>query len=86
MLSDIDCREILQQTIENARKELPFTLQVKDLLKILPFSDTRIYEMLNQGKIPGKKIDGKWVIPTTSFLAWLHGVEKDKHLDEEIFI
>ena len=66
-------KEVLLETIDNTRKELPFSLTVKDLKKLLPFSDTRIYQMLECGDIPGRKINGKWVIPRDSFLAWFYG-------------
>ena len=52
--------------------ELPYTLGVKDLVELLPHSDTKIYLMLEKGEIPGKKVGGKWVVQRTAFLTWLN--------------
>ena len=58
-MEDVDVKEVLLQVVENERKELPFSLTVKDLQELLPLSDTRIYNLLISGEIPGKKIGGE---------------------------
>jgi len=62
----------LEYLIDKSRKELPFTLSPKDLIKLLPHGQTKIYEMLNRNIIPCKKIEGKWVIPRDKFLEWYY--------------
>ena len=74
-------KEVLLETIDNTRKELPFSLSVKDLIRLTPFAETRIYQMLECGDIPGRKINGKWMIPRDSFLAWFYGNEE---IQEEV--
>lgn len=62
----------LKYLIDKSRKELHFTLSPKDLIKLLPHGQTKIYEMLNRNIIPCKKIEGKWVIPRDKFLEWYY--------------
>ena len=83
-MEDIKVEEVLLQVIENERKELPFSMTVKQIEKLLPFSDTKIYEWLKAGKIPGRKIDGKWIVPTSKFLAWFHGDFEKSKLESKI--
>lgn len=60
------------QLVKKTRAELPFTLSPKDLIKLLPHGQTKIYEMLNRNILPCKKIEGKWVIPRDKFLEWYY--------------
>lgn len=84
-MEDLMVKEVLFEVIENERKDLPFSLTVSDLQEMLPLSDTRIYELLITGEIPGKKIGGKWVITTSKFLAWVHSNEKkESKIEQEV--
>lgn len=56
-----------------SRRELPFTLSINNLIELLPYGKTKIYELLNNGTIPAKKVDGRWIIPRDKFLAWFYG-------------
>jgi excisionase family DNA binding protein len=56
-----------------SQKELPFTLSINNLTELLPYGKTKIYELLNNGTIPAKKVDGRWIIPRDKFLAWFYG-------------
>ena len=69
---DLVVRDVMMNCIDNTRKELPFSLTPSDLIEMLPISSTKIYELLERGVIPGKKIGGKWAIPRDQFLAWYH--------------
>ena len=69
---DLVVRDVMMNCIDNTRKELPFSLTPSDLIEMLPISSTKIYELLERGIIPGKKIGGKWAIPRDQFLAWYH--------------
>jgi hypothetical protein len=71
----------LMQTLAlKSRKDLAFCLSINDLVSILPYGKTKIYELLNCGKIPAKKIEGKWIIPRDKFLAWFYSSP-----EEEVF-
>ena len=63
---------LFDELMKKTRNELPFTLSPKDLIKLLPHGQTKIYEMLNRDIIPCKKIEGKWVIPRDKFLEWYY--------------
>lgn len=71
----LDINNIILQLIYKSQKNLPFSLNVKDLAKILPHSNTKIYLMLESGELPARKIGGKWVISRDYFLAWYYGVD-----------
>jgi excisionase family DNA binding protein len=58
---------------KQTRNELPFYLTIDELIELLPYGKTKIYEFLNSGQIPSKKIEGKWIIPRDKFLAWFYG-------------
>ena len=73
---ELPVNEVLYRVISERREELPFTLCVQDIQEILPHGETKIYELLNTGEIPARKVEGKWVIPTDLFLAWLYGDEE----------
>jgi excisionase family DNA binding protein len=62
---------------KESRKELPFYLTIEELTKLLPYGRTKIYELLNNGKIPSRKVEGKWIIPRDKFLAWFYGELND---------
>jgi len=63
-----------------SQKELPFTLSIKNLIELLPFGKTKIYELLNNDTIPAKKVDGRWIISRDKFLAWFYGdLDNDKY-------
>ncbi len=69
---EVTTREVLEELIKKSQSELPFSLEVKHLKELLPHGETKIYLLLEQGKIPGRKIGGKWVIPRDQFLAWYY--------------
>ncbi|MCK8823992.1 helix-turn-helix domain-containing protein [Fuchsiella alkaliacetigena] len=62
-----------ENLIEKSRQEFPFSLKVKDLKRLLPHGETKIYEMLEREVIPAKKIGGRWVVSRDRFLAWYYG-------------
>jgi excisionase family DNA binding protein len=65
--------KVLKNLIENSRQELPFSLNPKHLKELLPHGETKIYQMLERGEIPAKKIGGRWIIQRDQFLIWYHG-------------
>ena len=69
--------DVLLQLIREQQQQLPFALQVDDLQKLLPHGQTKIYQMLERGEIPGKKVAGRWFSPRDLFLAWFYGEEED---------
>ena len=73
-------KEILLKLIEEERKNLPYTLGVKELLEILPHSKSKIYDMLKSGYLPAKKLGGKWLIQRSLFLAWLSAEKYDENI------
>lgn len=68
-------KKILKQLIMDMRVELPFSLSPKDVVKLLPHGQTKVYQMLESGEIPAKKLGGKWVISRDVFLSWYFGNE-----------
>ncbi|MCG8514518.1 MAG: helix-turn-helix domain-containing protein [Halanaerobiales bacterium] len=79
-------KEVLLELIKDNRNNLPFALGVKDLMRLIPFSQNQIYLMLDTKQIPGKKIGGKWVIQRDAFLAWYYGVYQDDEFAREVKI
>lgn len=84
--------EILKEQIAVTREELPFSLTVNDLLKILPHRKTKINEMLRKydypeadpkNTIPNRKIGGRRLIPRDWFLAWYYGESEKKTVIED---
>ena len=71
--------KILREQIEKTRDELPFSLGVGDLVELTGMSQTKVYQSLNGGEIPGaKKIMGSWRVPRDIFLSWWYGEEAKK--------
>jgi len=64
--------DLFNEFLKKTRSELPFTLSPSDLIELLPFGKTKIYELLNRNIIPSKKIEGKWIIPRDKFLTWFY--------------
>lgn len=66
----------LLNKINKCQKEfidsIPQTLDPKDIMEIMPIGRTKVYELLRQGRLPGHKIDGQWIIPKTLFLQWYY--------------
>ncbi|MFW6029886.1 MAG: helix-turn-helix domain-containing protein [Halanaerobiales bacterium] len=79
-------KEVLMELIKDEVNDLPFSLGVADLKKILPHSDTKIYLMLESGELPGRKMGGKWVVQRSAFLAWFHGAELEKDLANQVIV
>ncbi|ADQ13532.1 helix-turn-helix domain-containing protein [Halanaerobium hydrogeniformans] len=67
-----DNENLFKELSRKSRKDLPFTLSPADLVQILPYGKTKVYELLNRSIIPAKKLEGKWVIPRDKFLAWFY--------------
>jgi len=68
-------REVLKESIMETRDELPLALTPKDLQGLLPFGQSKIYELLRQREIPCKKVNGKIIIPREKFLVWFYTTE-----------
>ena len=57
--------------------ELPVILQPKDIINLGIFGETKVYEILQKGKIPqAKKIEGRWIIPKRGFIEWINEDKK----------
>ena len=54
-------------------KELPpgAILTVAQIAQYLQLSDQTIYDLLETGEIPGKRVGRQWRITRVKFLAWL---------------
>ena len=53
-------------------ESIPQALDPKDIVEIMPIGETKVYELLRRGRMPGHKVDGKWIIPKTLFLQWFY--------------
>lgn len=71
----LTAKKVLRDLIKETQDDLPFSLSVSDLKILLPYGETKIYQMLETGKIPAKKIEGKWVISRDQFLTWYYSDE-----------
>ena len=69
---EYDFEKITEYCVEQSLKELDFTLTAADLIDKLRLSRTKIYEMLETGEIPAKKLGGRWHIPKAKFISWLY--------------
>lgn len=56
-------------------KDLPLTLKVEDIAKILNIGRTNAYELVNSGEFRVVKVGKQLRIPTKTFLEWLYGRE-----------
>ncbi|MGM0410521.1 MAG: helix-turn-helix domain-containing protein [Bacillota bacterium] len=77
---NIKMEKVMLTLITKSQKNLPFSLEVKDLCELLPHSSTKIYLMLENGELPGRKIGGKWVISRDQFLAWYYGINRTEEI------
>ncbi|TDX59011.1 helix-turn-helix domain-containing protein [Orenia marismortui] len=64
--------DIIKELITKSYNSLPFSLRVNDLKELLPHGETKIYQMLETGEIPAKKLGGRWIVPRDSFLSWYY--------------
>ncbi|MBE3586536.1 MAG: helix-turn-helix domain-containing protein [Thermoanaerobacter sp.] len=53
---------------------LPPVLEPKDVAKLLNIGLNRLYEHLQQGDIPARRIGRRWRISTKRLFEWLDGV------------
>lgn len=68
--------EIFEDEIAKTRKELPFSLSVKDIARLARVSQNTVYQKLERGEIPGaNKLMGQWRIPRDRFLSWFYQME-----------
>ncbi len=45
-------------------------LSPEEVFELLGVKRTAGYELLRSGRLPAKKLNGRWVIPTPMFLMW----------------
>jgi len=66
----LTAREVLTELVRENQQKLPFSLKVKDIVRLTNTSETTVYEALTSGKIPGaRKIMGVWRVPRDIFLT-----------------
>ena len=58
--------------------QLPLTLTVTDLAKVLGIGKAYAYDLCNSGDIPSVKIGKGNIIPKQAFIDWLYDNEKEK--------
>ncbi|MFW5795189.1 MAG: helix-turn-helix domain-containing protein [Bacillota bacterium] len=63
---------MINKSGEDFINSLPEALEPKDVIDIMPLGKTKVYQLLRQGRLPGNKIDGQWVIPKLLFLQWYY--------------
>lgn len=63
---------MINKSGEDFISSLPEALEPKDIINIMPLGKTKVYQLLRQGRLPGHKIDGQWVIPKLLFLQWYY--------------
>lgn len=63
---------MINKSGEDFISSLPEALEPKDIIDIMPIGKTKVYQLLRQGRLPGNKIDGQWVIPKLLFLQWYY--------------
>jgi len=78
----MNSNKILENQIEQTRKELPFSLKVKDLAELMNTSEKTVYLRLERDEIPGaNKLMGRWRVPRDLFLAWWFGNTREENKD-----
>ncbi|MFW6047420.1 MAG: helix-turn-helix domain-containing protein [Candidatus Woesearchaeota archaeon] len=75
-------KSIIKELILNERNNLPSVLTPSDLIDLLPFGRSKIYEMIRTGEIPAKKVGGSIIIQRDIFLIWLYDIEEPESLEE----
>lgn len=71
--TDIDFEKCMMKIMENTRSEIPFSLKVKEVMKLLNLSKNKVFELIHSGELPAKKIGSTWRIPRDQLLAWFYG-------------
>lgn len=64
--------KMINKSGEEFINSLPDALEPKDVIDIMPIGKTKVYQLLRQGRLPGHKIDGQWIIPKLLFLQWYY--------------
>lgn len=77
-------KEMLKEMIRRERKRLPYTLTPKDIMEILPWGRSKVYEAIRQGVIPARKVKGSLVINRDLFLIWLYSTEENEDEKKDI--
>jgi excisionase family DNA binding protein len=67
--------EIIKDMIQKERETLPLILTPADIIEILPFGRSKVYEMIRTGEVPAKKVGGSIIIHRDQFLLWLHDID-----------
>ena len=76
--------EMLKEMIRRERKRLPYTLTPKDIIEILPWGRSKVYEAIRQGVIPARKVKGSLVINRDLFLIWLYSTDENDEFKDDI--
>ncbi len=56
---------------EKAVVDTNVLMTVKDVAVYLQFAETTVYKLLNQGKLPGMKVGGRWRFSRKRLDKWL---------------
>lgn len=61
--------------LQGGRRLGPATYTVEEVAVLLGVSRGVAYQSVQSGEIPAKRIGRRWVIPRSSFDAWLNGAD-----------
>jgi len=76
---------VKQNPIPNAqgRKRADNIMTVKDVAGYLKLAESTIYKLLREGKIPAKKVGGRWRFSRNLLDGWLQEGGKSSSGDEQ---
>ncbi|HOW99857.1 MAG TPA: helix-turn-helix domain-containing protein, partial [Deltaproteobacteria bacterium] len=55
------------------KKEPGELLTVKEASKLLKINEKKLYALLNEGKLPGTRVTGKWLFPRAELEEFMSG-------------
>jgi excisionase family DNA binding protein len=58
-------------------------LTVQDVADYLKLGKTKIYQYVQQGRIPGYKVGGQWRFQRTEIDEWIRSGQSDFHEEDE---
>lgn len=60
--------------MKNEKKDL---MTVKEAAAFLKINEKKLYTLLNQGKVPGTKVTGKWILPSLELERYIEAASRD---------
>ncbi len=49
----------------------PYVLNAQQVMEITKMGKNKVFDLLQSGELPAKRVRGRWLINRDAFLAWL---------------